>query len=566
MATAISDDGALVVVSGGESGRIQIRDGATGELLREVEPSPRPEDAVMVAATVAVAFTPDGDLVVGSQAGPIRIVDPRSGAELRRIDSPQETSDGGIFVNADGTEIVTIGALGSMGFDLASGEALWAEPHALPFCPTWEYAERIAALLCGRATGQVTAYDVVTGLQLGKGFDSQLGGVCSLAISDDGARFAVVSSCFEGATIVERRLDGGGAVSRLVVDTRGEHRVQTFGFGGDEDALVAEFSAEGDDVAATYVVDAATGTLLDRFPGTRELTPSDKPQRAIAYFPQDRTVRQYDTEQRQPVGRGVDIAFEIDRITTSHDHVVVNGWDPETDGSVVTGVNLETGRFVPPTIKEPPSIAILHVAIGPAGLYTARYARAEEPNYQVQRRDLSTGAVLVSVPGFSNVATGAGILVASTTDGRILELDPTSLQPVGAPFPGTNGSTQTLSVDADGRRLMVLGDDEMIRYYDVATRTQLGDAIDMNYGVALGNLANDVLEEVAGAVLRGDGMQAAADTGQGIVVWDLDPDHWVDAACQLAGRNLTHAEWDQHIGDLARYRRTCPEFDSRRDV
>ena len=55
-------------------------------------------------------------------------------------------------------------------------------------------------------------------------------------------------------------------------------------------------------------------------------------------------------------------------------------------------------------------------------------------------------------------------------------------------------------------------------------------------------------------------MQAAADTEQGIVVWDLDPAHWVDAACQLAGRNLTHAEWDQYIGDLAPYRQTCPGY------
>ena len=63
---------------------------------------------------------------------------------------------------------------------------------------------------------------------------------------------------------------------------------------------------------------------------------------------------------------------------------------------------------------------------------------------------------------------------------------------------------------------------------------------------------------IAGAVLRSDGMQAAADTGQGIVVWDLDPAHWVDAACRLAGRNLTHAEWDQYIGDLAPYQTNLP--------
>ena len=45
-----------------------------------------------------------------------------------------------------------------------------------------------------------------------------------------------------------------------------------------------------------------------------------------------------------------------------------------------------------------------------------------------------------------------------------------------------------------------------------------------------------------------------------IRVWDLRPDHWVDAACRLAGRNLTRVEWESHIGDLAEYRPLCPQF------
>ena len=105
---------------------------------------------------------------------------------------------------------------------------------------------------------------------------------------------------------------------------------------------------------------------------------------------------------------------------------------------------------------------------------------------------------------------------------------------------------------------MVLGNDETLRFYDIATRTQLGDAIDLAYGDELHDNAVNVDDDCAGAVLRGDGLQAAADTGQGIVVWDLDPAHWVEAACQLASRNLTRAEWDQYIGDLAPYHRTCP--------
>ena len=31
-------------------------------------------------------------------------------------------------------------------------------------------------------------------------------------------------------------------------------------------------------------------------------------------------------------------------------------------------------------------------------------------------------------------------------------------------------------------------------------------------------------------------------------VWDLSADHWLTAACDLVGRNLTRDEWRQHVG------------------
>lgn len=43
-------------------------------------------------------------------------------------------------------------------------------------------------------------------------------------------------------------------------------------------------------------------------------------------------------------------------------------------------------------------------------------------------------------------------------------------------------------------------------------------------------------------------------------MWDLDPEHWIAAACTPASRNLTQEEWDTYIGKLAPYHRTCPQF------
>jgi hypothetical protein len=45
-----------------------------------------------------------------------------------------------------------------------------------------------------------------------------------------------------------------------------------------------------------------------------------------------------------------------------------------------------------------------------------------------------------------------------------------------------------------------------------------------------------------GASLAPDRMAVAIGGGNGIAIWDFDPDHLADAACGLAGRNLTPTE------------------------
>ena len=54
---------------------------------------------------------------------------------------------------------------------------------------------------------------------------------------------------------------------------------------------------------------------------------------------------------------------------------------------------------------------------------------------------------------------------------------------------------------------MVVGQDGTMRFYDIPTRTQLGDPISIDPG------------NIPSAALRGDGMAAAAVVGGGIVSW-----------------------------------------------
>ena len=86
--------------------------------------------------------------------------------------------------------------------------------------------------------------------------------------------------------------------------------------------------------------------------------------------------------------------------------------------------------------------------------------------------------------------------------------------------------------------------------YDVATGVRIGQPI-----VIPDDESNLLAFSIDGTTLAIGGRADA-----GIKVWDLDPEHWVDAACQVAGRNLTRQEWETNIGDLAEYRPTCPQF------
>jgi hypothetical protein len=267
---------------------------------------------------------------------------------------------------------------------------------------------------------------------------------------------------------------------------------------------------------------------------------------------EDRTGRQtlglFDTVAHAAAGPAVEVGRIMGSFWTDGKTAMVI-----TDGFArVRTVDLVTGEIVEPSI-DPSTGTIGQVVVDSGRLYTQ--AEDWENNldgFRVERRDPSTGEVIArSDAGFVRMTAGGGIVVAATIDGRVVELDPETLEPRGDPFPSVPGQFGAgyLAIDQHGRRLVIRADDDTLRFYDVGTRTQLGDPIDIDSDIQFASVA-----------IRGDGKVAASVTGQGIVTYDLDPAHWEDAACRLAGRNLTKAEWNQYLGHLAPYRETCPDL------
>jgi len=52
-------------------------------------------------------------------------------------------------------------------------------------------------------------------------------------------------------------------------------------------------------------------------------------------------------------------------------------------------------------------------------------------------------------------------------------------------------------------------------------------------------------------------MALGGGTPDGVAVWDLNPSDWEQAACRVAGRNLTSTEWDTYLSQLEPYHKTC---------
>jgi WD40 repeat protein len=165
-----------------------------------------------------------------------------------------------------------------------------------------------------------------------------------------------------------------------------------------------------------------------------------------------------------------------------------------------------------------------------------------------------TGDHLARIPAPARgvFITDTDQLFVTTYGGDLTQYDLRTLHPI-RPFSGTLGFLQRLHGTTDGTLIATKGGDRIVTLYDVPTGIRVGTPI---------SIANDQINAIA---LSPDGRHLAvggelAGGNHPIQIWDLNPEHWVEAACRVAGRNLTRDEWDANVGNLAPYHATCPDL------
>jgi hypothetical protein len=110
-------------------------------------------------------------------------------------------------------------------------------------------------------------------------------------------------------------------------------------------------------------------------------------------------------------------------------------------------------------------------------------------------------------------------------------------------IPNLSGA-QSLTIDAAGRTLLVKANASSgASIVDIATRRQLAEAIPV---------------QGPGSIwLSTDGSTVFLPGNDGMVEWSLDPAEQFEAACHIAGRELTDAEWSTFLAMLGPRVETC---------
>jgi WD40 repeat protein len=157
-----------------------------------------------------------------------------------------------------------------------------------------------------------------------------------------------------------------------------------------------------------------------------------------------------------------------------------------------------------------------------------------------------------------DIAPDGRTIAVGTTSGTVRQFDIASQRQTGPPLRGLEFQVGGVAYSRDGATLAATTVGlSTTRLWDAATGAAIGDELAAGRTPFTERTMGIDHAYASRPAFSPDGSTLFTPVVDGAVVrWDLRPSAWVTAACRLAGRDLTEAEWRQHLGDRA-YRKTC---------
>ena len=554
---ALNADGSVLALQSGDLGDATVFDVASGHPIGAVPPAPDQPPHLMYDLTGGLAFGPDGRLYAGSLGTHLRVFDGRTLAPVDDITVPQYSTASVLRFSADGATVYSRGVFydlatdgrqtGAMTrIDVASHRVIWqisGADYGYGECASFAISEATDRLWCGNYFGLIRERSLSTGARTGATLSNEKGWTTWLDVVPAAHGEILVGFDNNAPTVSRWQVAGGGPIATQLAG----HRQLVGVLPDGHTLLVGSPNGHPQPFDLDYTLwDATTDAEIAGLP---PMTFARVVDRFVMGAFADGTIGTFDvatgrrTAMPLPVEGGVPTQF-----TGSADGTLFAlGYG---DGHVVVG-DVASGREV----SRFRAVRDAGRSFSVGGLsFNPDHTRLYVAGVGLWVFDVASGRRLAhnDDPKLANVAAGSrDVVVAGYIDGRLGVFDAGSLAETRA-LPGAGGFVQYLALSDDATLLLAKANDSTASFYDLAAGVRLGDPLPDAY---------DAYCDCSGPVsLRGDGKAAAltGPRGNGDVLWDLDPEHWVRTACALAGRNLTKQEWATYVGDLGEYRATCP--------
>jgi serine/threonine protein kinase/DNA-binding SARP family transcriptional activator/WD40 repeat protein len=536
---AFSPDGTHLAVVGGRFGEALLYSVQGGRLLATLPPESFGPTLSPDSLTGSVAYAPDGRLFIGSEVGDLRVLDPETFKVVERIPEPDRLASDALTSSPDGSVLLTInGSDGHVSrIDPSTGKILWGGSSG-PICGSTVLVPHSRRFYC--ALSGIKEYNVDSGQPTGAVLPENGTSDSDLAVADAGNELVAFGGL--SPIVAHWRIDGGGPIDRRLTGVNP-------GIGGF--LLDGHLVIGADD---SDLIDTESGTIIDPLDGILAATASTTTPvifgaRAISggssldFIAYDPGLKRDTVTLRLPAGEvGVHAG-------SPNNQWVVLGMLNDT-GLDLWRVDVASGQFKDPVIH------VVQTVDKNGGLDRTYTAGITNDGRTVFIGDIDGVRVFDATSGNEagerlnndfNIFVTDKYLVTSG-DGGTMVRDLSNLALV-ATLSGAGSNPFHYAASADGRMLQVLAvnttDDGSVALYDLDTFAMIGQPIH----VAAFPPSGDI---------RPDGLEMAIGSDTGTSIWDLDPDHWVTAACAMAGRNLTQQEWGTHLSWAGPYRETCP--------